>query len=117
MRDRSKSTASTNPVPTRPPEISKERKAQIRLLRAAGALAAVRTKLWILHVRLGELPEDNDMGEGRIPDSVRFSVRGAIECTAEDHLEPAIRALERAARDTPSTLALEWKKRRQVRGE
>lgn len=105
---------------TRPPlptVTRAERKAQIILLRAAGEIAAVRTLLWIVHVRLGELPEDIDMGEGVIPDSVRFSVRGAIECTAADHLDAAIQALEKTARDTPESLAREWRERRKERGE
>lgn len=117
MRDRSKSIPSTPSDPNQPSVTREERKAQVRLLRAAGEIAAVRTRLWSLYVRLGEHPEDDDMAEGRIPDSISFSVRGAIECTAEDHLAPAIQALEKAARDTPSSLAQEWRRRRQERGE
>lgn len=115
MPDRRKSIPPETPGSTRPPlptVTRQERKAQIILLRAAGQIAAVRTLLWVLHVRLEErLPEDIDMGEGRIPDSVRFSVRGAIECTAVDHLDAAIRALEKAAGDTPESLAREWRER------
>jgi hypothetical protein len=117
MPSRRKSIPPTAPDPNRatvttlPTVTRAERKAQIILLRAAGEIAAVRTLLWVLHVRLGELPEDIDMGEGVIPDSVRFSVRGAIECAAIDHLDAAIRALEKAAGDTPESLAREWRER------
>jgi hypothetical protein len=116
MRDRRKSIPPKTPKSTTRPPLPTvtraERKAQIILLRAAGEIAAVRTLLWVLHVRLGELlPEDVDMGEGVIPDSVRFSVRGAIECAAIDHLDAAIRALEKAAGDTPESLAREWRER------
>lgn len=51
------------------------------------------------------------MGEGLISDSVHFSVRGAIECTAVDYLDAAIKALEKAAGDTPESLAREWRER------
>ena len=117
MPDHPQSTPPETQDRTPPALTGTERKAQVALLRAAGKLAAVRTQLWIQHARLGELPEDDDMGERRIPDSVRFSVRAAIECTAEDHLGAAIRSLEKAARDTPSELAREWRKHRQERGE
>lgn len=94
-----------------------ERAAQSVLMETAGALATVRNRLWVLHVRLGERPEDDDMGEGRAPDSVRFSIRGAIECVNEDHLDTAILALEKAARDTPASLTREWRKRKAERQE
>ena len=117
MHDHAQSTPPETQDLTPPALTRAERKAQIVLLRAAGKLAAVRARLLILYSRLGELPEDDDMGEGRIPDSVRFSVRAAIECTADDHLDAVIQALEKAARDTPSDLAREWRERRQERGE
>lgn len=93
-----------------------ERRAQRVLLETAGDLAWIRNRLLALHVRLGERPEDDDMGEGRIPDSPRFSIRGAIECVVEDQLAPAIEALETAARETPRDLHRQWRERLAQRG-
>ena len=78
---------------------------------------AIRARLWRLHIRLGEAPEDFDIGEGFVPDSVRYSVRGAIECACTDHLDAAILALDKAARETPESLAREWRERKAERGE
>lgn len=96
---------------TRTTVTRQERKAQVLLLRAARELAAIRTVLLVLHVRLGELPEDDDMHENRMPESVRVSVRGVLECVVSDCLEPGITSLEKAGTDTPETLAREWRER------
>lgn len=111
MPDRRKSTPPKPPGGTRTTVTRQERKAQVLLLKAARELAAIRTVLLILHVRLGELPEDDDMHENREPESVRVSVRGAIECVVSDCLESAIVSLEKAGTDTPETLAREWRDR------
>ena len=106
MPDRKKSIPPTRTVVTR-----QERKAQILLLKAARELSLIRTVLLILHVRLGELPEDDDMHENRMPESVRVSVRGVLECVVSDCLDSAIVSLEKAGTDTPETLAREWRER------
>jgi hypothetical protein len=111
MPDRRKHTAPTVPGGTRTTVTRQERKAQVLLLKAAGELSAIRTVLLIVHARLGEGPEDTDMGENLIPDSVRVSVRGTIECVVSDSLDSGITALEKAALDTPETLAREWSER------
>lgn len=110
-------------IPPKPPGVTRtvltraERRAQIILLRSAEEIAAVRTLLWIVHVKLGELPEDADMGENLIPDSVRVSIRGTIECVSSDCLDPAIAALETTARETPQDLERQWKERLAQRGQ
>lgn len=57
------------------------------------------------------------MGEGCIPDSVRFSVRATIECVLADDIEPAIASLEATAQETPADLVTEWRQRKAERGE
>jgi hypothetical protein len=116
MHDRPKCTPPEAPGVTRPAVTRAERRAQIILLRSAEEIAAVRTLLWIVHVKLGERPEDSDMGENLIPDSVRVAVRGTIECVSSDCLDPAIRALEETARETPESLARQWRERLAQRG-
>jgi hypothetical protein len=111
MHDRRKSIPPEEPGHIRTVVTRQEHKAQILLLKAARELSAIRTVLLILHTRLGELPEDDDMHENRIPDSVRVSVRGTIECVCSDCLESAIASLEKAGTDTPETLAREWRER------
>jgi hypothetical protein len=117
MRDRQKCT------PPKPQDLARtvatraERKAQVVCLKAAGELSAIRTVLLVLHTRLGELPGDADMRENVIPDSVRVSVRGSIECVVSDCLDSAIVSLEKAAQDTPETLAREWRERLKRQGE
>lgn len=102
--------SSTVPTPA-------ERRAQRVLLKVVATLCALRARLWIAHLRLGEKPEDDDMDETRIPDSIRFSVRRAIECANEDHLEAAIHALQKAALETTESLARGWRERRAMQGE
>lgn len=109
MPEQPKSTVSEAPGLSRTVPTAAELRAQRALLKVVAELCALRARLWIIHQRLGEGPEDDDMGETRIPDSIRFSVRGAIECAADDHLEAAIQTLQKAARDTPETLAREWR--------
>jgi hypothetical protein len=41
-------------------------------------------------------PEAEAMGEGRVPESVEFALRGDIECLVADHLDPAIEMLRRS---------------------
>jgi hypothetical protein len=112
MHDRRKSIPPEAPESTTRTTVTRqERKAQVLLLKAARELAAIRSVLLILHTRLGERPEDDDMHENREPDSVRVSVRGTIECVCSDALEGAITSLEKAGTDTPETLAREWRER------
>ena len=64
------------------------------------------------------LPEPSDaeaMGEGTIPESLTFSLRGSIECVLADHLSPAQRVLEEAAAETPENLIREWQARQESR--
>jgi hypothetical protein len=117
MPEQRQSTASDAPGLSRIVPTPAELRAQRGLLKVVAKLCALRARLWIIHQRLGEKPEDDDMGEARVPDSIRFSVRGAIECANDDHLETAIQTLQKAARETPETLAREWRERLAARGE
>ena len=117
MPEQPKSTASQAPEISPTVPTPAERRAQRALLKGVATLCALRARLWITHLRLGERPEDDDMDETRIPDSIRFSVRRAIECANEDHLEAAIQALQKAALETSEKLAREWRERRAMQGE
>lgn len=101
---------------TPPPEVHPrspfEKECQSDLIRFAGQLSAVRARLVRMHVRIGEQAPDVDMAEGVIPESLGYSIRGAIECVCEDHLEPAIKTLETAARETHWDLVAQWCRRK-----
>jgi hypothetical protein len=111
MPDRPKSTPPEAPGGTRTRVSLAESEAQFELMKAVGKLAVLRARLWSQHKRHGERPEDDEMHENRAPDSVRVSVRGAIECACIDGLDGAIASLDKAARDTPESLAVEWRER------
>lgn len=81
------------------------------MVRYAGQLSAVRSRLWTMHVEIGEQYRDEEMAEGTFPESLGYSMRGAIECVCEDHLDAAIKALEKAAKETHWDLVAEWCKR------
>ncbi len=62
-------------------------------------------------------PEESEaMGEGRVPQSVAFALRGTIECILADDLEPAILSLEEAGEMTPEALYEDWQRRQAERG-
>lgn len=97
------------PKPTR-----QEVAAQQELDRLVGTLREIKEVLEELHEILGEPRGEDGMAEGLLPETIRFSIRAAIECAVADRLEPAIRTLEAAARDTPEKLMREWRKRQRL---
>ena len=96
-------------TPERTPQ---EINAQQRLILLAGTLREIREELEELHEKLGEPAGEAEMAEGLRPETLRFSVRAAIECVVVDRLDSAIASLEAAARDTPGSLTREWKRRK-----
>lgn len=67
------------------------------LLQEIGAIVDATKSIVIrLHDSLPDPPEAEDMGEGRIPESLEFSLRGDMECLVADHLDPAVLLLRRA---------------------
>jgi hypothetical protein len=79
----------------------------------------LRKRVLSLHAGLPEPRDAEDMGDGRIPESLAFSLRGDLECLLTDHLEPAIRILEGAAQVRQEGLDRAWAIRKQqerVRG-
>jgi hypothetical protein len=97
---------------TPPAVTSEEQAAQKALLHHAETLRSVRDDLQALHDYLGEPPDEEQMAEGTLPETVTFSIRGTIECLVSDRLDPAVDALERVARETSEVLYEEWAKRR-----
>lgn len=112
MPDRQKSTP-----PPIPPVTPGEEEAQSFLRR-------VRELLWFVEFFLEQAaervpyPQDavaEDMGSGIIPQSLSFSLRGAIECAQGDHVDPLDTLLRDAARETPERLIRDWQKRQRGR--
>jgi hypothetical protein len=77
----------------------------------------LRKKVIALHVGLPEPRDAEDMGDGRIPESLAFSLRGDLECLLADHLEPAIAILDGAAQARQEGLDRAWGIRMRQQGE
>ena len=107
MRRRDKST----PPPPVPPITHREEEVQ-SILRHM--LRLVNLLQWFLeqaHLMLPDPPDAEAMGNGAIPESLTFSLRGSIECALHDHVEPLEDVLRRAVEETPENLARDWQKR------
>lgn len=105
---------SPNRLGSTPKRTRQEVAAQQELDRLVGTLREIKEVLEELHEILGEPPGEDRMAEGLRPETVRFSIRAAIECVMADRLEPAIKTLEAAARDTPEKLMRDWRKRQRL---
>jgi hypothetical protein len=68
----------------------------------------IRRSVLFLHERLPDSPYAEAMGEGRMPESLAFSLRGDLECLLNDRIEPAIETLQRAVDAHPEGLVREW---------
>lgn len=107
MPDHPKSIPST----LAPPITLMEAEAQ-KIIRATIAMAGlIRYFLEVAYRDLPDPADAEDMGEGRIPESLSYSLRGDIECALSDHLDPLQKLLKRAARETPARLIRDWQKR------
>lgn len=107
MPDRPKSIP---PTPA-PPITQAEADAQ-SILRTAGEM--LQTIKAFLEAAYSDLPDPlnaEDMGEGRVPESLGFSLRGTIEIAIADHLDPLVKLLKQAAKETPARLIRDWQKR------
>ncbi|HWM93573.1 MAG TPA: hypothetical protein VN493_22635 [Thermoanaerobaculia bacterium] len=106
MPDRKKST----PPPV-PPVTPAEAEAQGICRTARSMLETIKAFLEVAYLNLPDPSDAEDMGEGRIPESLAFSLRGSIECAISDHLDPLMKLLRRAAKETPARLVRDWQKR------
>jgi len=92
-----------------------EQEAKKVLRSALEALTEAESYLESAYELLPDPPDAEDMGEGRIPESLTFSLRGYIECALSDHLEPLLNLVRRATKETPSRLKREWQTRQRSR--
>lgn len=69
---------------------------QVLLWMICALLQATKMIVLRLHGWMLDPPEAEAMGEGRVPESVEFALRGDIECLVADHLDPAIEMLRRS---------------------
>ena len=105
MPDRHKSTP---PVPS---VTHLEEEAQSVLKRMLQLVALLRWFLEQVHFRLPDPLEAEAMGNGAMPESLTFSLRGSIECALHDHVEPLESLLTRAVQETPEKLVRDWQER------
>jgi hypothetical protein len=110
MPDRQKST----PPPV-PPVTADEEIAQNYLHRIRELLWFVEWFLDHVQDRLPYPPDAEAMGTGEVPESLTFSLRGAVECAIHDHVEPLSTLLRKAAKETPERLLRDWQKRQKER--
>lgn len=106
MPDHEKSTPP--PAPAVTPE---EASAQSICRTARSMLETLKAFLEVAHLNLPDPPEAEEMGEGRIPESLAFSLRGSLECAISDHVDPLMKLLRRAAKETPARLIRDWQRR------
>jgi hypothetical protein len=73
------------------------------------------------YLRLTDPPDAEAMGTGEIPESLSFSLRGAIECAQADYVHPLDDLLRKAIAETPEGLVRDWEarqeKKKQEQGE
>ena len=98
-----------------PPVTPAEAEAQRVFLVLLDLLKTVKEFLGAIHAQLPDPPEAEAMGEGTIPESLSFSLRGTIEVVLEDHIKPAIKSLKQAAKETPEKLHRDWLRRQGVK--
>jgi hypothetical protein len=106
MPDRQKST----PPPV-PPVTPGEEDAQSDLRRVLELLWFVEHFLDLAYSRLPDPADAEAMGNGEIPESLAFSLRGSIECAQTDHVDPLGDLLRQAVAETPGSLVRDWQKR------
>jgi len=107
MRRQDKST----PPPPVPPLTHGEDEAQSFLRRARELVWFLEFFLDHAHDRLPDPPDAEAMGTGVIPESLTFSLRGAIECAMSDYVDPLNDLLREAVDETPESLIRDWQKR------
>lgn len=105
MPDHPKSTSEA------PPITPAEAEAQSVCRTARSMLETLKAFLEAVYSDLPDPLNAEDMGEGRIPESLTYALRGDIECAISDHIDPLMKLLRRAARETPTRLIRDWQKR------
>jgi hypothetical protein len=88
-----------------------EAEAHDHLRRAHELLWFVRFFLDYAYDRLTDPADAEAMGTGEIPESLSFSLRGAIECAHGDYVHPLDELLRKAIAETPESLVRDWRKR------
>jgi hypothetical protein len=95
-----------------PMERKSAREVQASLTQITLELVGISDRLARLPGELPDSPRREAMEEGEIPMDVATEVLGAVECTLEDDLRPAVQRLERAAHATDESLRRDFEKRR-----
>ncbi len=106
MPDRDKSIPAVTPA---------EAQAQQLIGIALGVLDTAKLCLGFAHLGLPDPPDGEEMGEGTVPESLAFSLRGSLEVVLADHVNPAMKTLRRALRETPEGLHRDWLRRQSKR--
>ncbi len=70
---------------------------QVLLEELSIACQCLRRVAVAVHDSLAEPADAEEMGEGNIPETAEFAIRGDLECLVADNLDPAIATLQKAA--------------------
>lgn len=98
-------------IPPSPPPVI-DREAQCAVQEIAYVLQALLERLQWIGGSLPEPPDAELMYNDAKPYSVAVDLRGAIECTVSDDLQPAVRRLTQAATATDESLRRDFEERR-----
>ena len=109
MRRQDKST------PPVPPITHREEEVQSILRHMLHLVVLLQWFLEQAHLMLPDPPDSEAMGNGEIPESLTFSLRGSLECALHDHVEPLDDLLRKAIAETPEALARDWQRRQRER--
>jgi hypothetical protein len=94
-----------------------EAEARDALRRALELLWFVQFFLNYAYDRLTDPADAEAMGTGEIPESLSFSLRGAIECAHGDYAYPLDDLLRKAIAETPESLIRDWQARQEKKQE
>lgn len=107
MRRQDKST----PPPPVPPMTHRDEEVQSILRHMLRLVELLQWFLEQAHFMLPDPPEAEAMGNGEIPETLTFSLRGSIECALQDHVEPLDDLIRKAVDETPESLMRYWQRR------
>lgn len=103
-------------LPPIPPVTPGEEEAQSHLRRVRELLGFVEFFLETAYDRLPDPPDAEEMGTGKLPQTLTFALRGSIECALHDHIDPLHNLLRDAVSETPIRLVLDWQRRQREGG-
>src|SRR5256885_8211048 len=92
-------------------DVYSEKEAQAAVREIALTVLSLTERLEEIAAGLYQPPEMDAMLNGQAPVSVAVDLRGAIECTVADDLQPAVKRLRQATSATEESLRRDFEER------